>query len=95
MIDLYNNKYSRKELKDNIYAVKLIDIVKTQIIDATFAVRYILNKKYQLYNDDKISVNILLKYQTHLSLDEIIREQEKYDSDDDSIDDFLIFSERN
>jgi hypothetical protein len=28
MIDLYNNKYDRQTLKDNIYAVKLIDILK-------------------------------------------------------------------
>jgi len=41
MLDLYNNKYDRKTLKDNIYAVKLIDILKTQTIDVTFAVRYI------------------------------------------------------
>ena len=32
MIDLYNNKFDRKTLKDNIYAVKLIDILKTQTI---------------------------------------------------------------
>ena len=32
MLDLYNNKYDRVTLKQNIYAVKLIDILKTQIL---------------------------------------------------------------
>lgn len=94
MLDLYNKIYSRKELKDNIYAVKLIDIVKTQKLDATFAVRYILNKKYHLHKDDKISIEILLKYQTHISLKDIIDEQKIYDSDDDSIDDFYTVAKR-
>ena len=35
MLDLYNNKYDRKTLKDNIYALKLIDILKTQTLDVT------------------------------------------------------------
>ena len=52
MLDLYNNKYNRHDLKENIYAVKLIDILKTQKIDVIFAVRYILNVKYQLHHDD-------------------------------------------
>lgn len=94
MLDLYNKQYSRKELKDNIYAVKLIDIVKTQNIDPTFAVRYILNKKYHLHKDDNISIDILLKYQPHISLKDIIEEQKIYDSDDDSIEDFSSVAER-
>ena len=48
MLDLYNNKYDRQTLKENIYALNFIDILKTQTIDVTFAVRYILNPKYQL-----------------------------------------------
>lgn len=56
MLDLYNNKYDRETLKANIFAVKLIDILKTQKLDLTFVVRYILQKKYWLvrgrfYND--------------------------------------------
>ena len=46
MLDLYNNKYDRETLKKNIYAVKLIDILKTQIIDVSFAVRYLLNYSF-------------------------------------------------
>jgi hypothetical protein len=29
MLDLYNNKYDRKTLKEYIYAVRLVDILKT------------------------------------------------------------------
>ena len=33
MLDLYNNKYDRKTLKDNIYALKLIDILKILLVN--------------------------------------------------------------
>ena len=45
-IDLYKNKYDRETLKKYIYAVKLIDILKTQTLDVSFVVKYILNSKY-------------------------------------------------
>jgi hypothetical protein len=95
MLDLYNNKYDRKTLKDNIYAVKLIDILKTQKIDVTFAVRYILNAKYQLNDDDiGITAPTVLKYQTHISYDELQKALFNYDSDDDSVDDFETVANR-
>ena len=50
---LYNNKYDRQTLKENIYAVKLIDILKTQELDITFIVRYILSDLYQFNEEDK------------------------------------------
>jgi uncharacterized membrane protein len=89
MLDLYNNKYNRQTLKNNIYAVNLIDILKTQHLDITFVVRYILNNKYQLTKEEEeITVDTVLKYQKHLSLQKLIVEINKYDKDDDSIDDF-------
>jgi hypothetical protein len=88
MLDLYNNKYDRLTLKNNIYAVKLIDILKTQMIDISFAVRYILNKKYQLHEDDKLTIYDVLQYQPHISFDGLVKYFNNYDSDDDSIDDF-------
>jgi hypothetical protein len=95
MLDLYNNKYDRKTLKYNIYAVKLIDILKTQKIDVTFAVRYILNAKYQLNDDDiGITAPTVLKYQTHISYDELQKALFNYDSDDDSVDDFETVANR-
>jgi hypothetical protein len=92
MLDLYNNKYDRNTLKKNIYAIKLIDILKTQTIDVNFAVRYILNKKYQLHKEDDITAPLVLKYQPHIKYDELQRAILEYDSDDDSIENFEIIS---
>jgi len=95
MIDLHNNKYDRKTLKEYIYAVKLLDIVKTQNIDVTFAVRYILNKKYQFNFEDKfINFDTILKYQTHISYAELYKTYIEYNTDDDSVDDFETVSNR-
>lgn len=95
MLDLYNNKYDRQTLKDNIYAVKLIDILKTQHIDVTFAVRYLLNDKYYLnVNDEKITSTMVLFYQPHISKKVLFNEILRYDSDDDSVDDFETVSNR-
>jgi len=95
MVDLYNNKYSRQTLKDNIYAVKLIDILKTQTLDVTFVVRYILNTNYQFSVEDKaITIETVLKYQPHLSGPQISIALNLYDDDDDSVDDFETVSKK-
>jgi hypothetical protein len=94
MLDLYNNKYDRETLKNNIYAVKLIDILKTQKIDISFAICYILNEKYQLIKDDIITKDIVLKYQHHISSKELEKAILNYDYDNDSIDDFETVSNR-
>jgi hypothetical protein len=94
MQDLYNNKYDRKTLKENIYALKLIDILKTQTIDVTFAARYILNKKYQIHDDDNLTAPDVLKYQTHITYEQLQKTVLDYDSDDDSVDDFETISNR-
>jgi len=94
-IDLYNNKYDRQTLKDNIYALKLIDILKTQILDETFIVRYILNSNYRLHeDDDKIDLGIVLELQPHISEKLIAKEFLNYNSDDDSVTDFESFSNK-
>lgn len=94
MLDLYNNKYDRKTLKENIYAVKLVDILKTQTIDINFAVRYILNKKYQLHEDDNLNAPDVLKYQPHITYKQLQEALSDYDSDDDSVDDFETVANR-
>ena len=94
MIDLYNNKYDMKILKENIYAVKLIDILKTQKIDVNFAVKYLLNKKYQIHEDDNITSYVVLKHQPHINYKELQNALNDYESDDDSIDDFETVANR-
>ena len=92
MLDLYNYKYDRQTLKDNIYSVKLIDIVKTQTIDVDFVVRYILNDKYQLHEDDCVTTEDILKYQPQIKYKDLQDAFFYLDSDDDSIDDFETVS---
>jgi hypothetical protein len=95
MLDLYNQKYGREDLKKYIYAVKLVDIVKTQTLDVTFVVRYILNKNYQLtIEDEKITLDFVLQYQPHLKQNEILAHLYMYTSDDDSVEDFESVSSR-
>ena len=93
MLDLYNNKYDRQTLKDNIYAISLIDILKTQNLDVTFVVRYILNKNYQINDKDNIiSVPVVLYFQQHIKYEELQIALNDYESDDDSIADFETVS---
>lgn len=95
MLDLYNNKYDRKFLKEHIYSVKLIDILKTQILDIKFIVRYILSDLYQLTEEDKtINVDVVIKYQPHINKNELLAELKVYDSDDDSVENFQTYSEK-
>lgn len=92
MLDLYNKKYDRETLKNNIYNVKLIDILKTQIIDISFAVRYLLNNKYQINNYDFITAPLIIKYQPHITYEQLQHAILEYESDDDSLFDFETVS---
>jgi hypothetical protein len=94
MLDLYNNKYSMQILKANIYAIKLIDILKTQTVDVSFAVRYILNQKYQLNEDDNLVSKDVLKYQKHITYEQLQKALQYYETDDDSDDNFETISKR-
>jgi hypothetical protein len=95
-MDLHNKKYDREILKNNIYMFNLIDILKTQKIDATFAVRYLLNSKYQLEENEKmITPKMILFYQPHINKVDLLDKMLSYDSDDDSIEDFETVSNKN
>ena len=96
MLDLYNKHYNRETLKKYIYSVRLIDILKTQKLDVSFIVRYILNTKYQLCEiDEYININTVLMYQKHINKQQILDALLEYNSDDDSIDDFETVSKKN
>ena len=94
MLDLYNKTYDIETLKKYIYAIKFIDILKTQKINASFAVHYILNKNYQLHEEDIINEETVLYYQPHISKLDLVIENINYtqDTDVDSVEDFETVS---
>jgi hypothetical protein len=95
MLDLYNNKYDRNTLKKHIYAANLMDILKTQTLDVSFIVRYILNRFYQLTDEDLcIDIETILKFQPHIQREQLITALKNYDLDDDSVEDFETYSKR-
>ncbi len=95
MLDLYNNKYDRQTLKENIYNLGMMDILKTQTLDLTFIVRYIMCDSYQLSDEDKsIKIDTVLQLQKHIQREELIKAINHYDSDDDSVEDFQSVSDK-
>jgi hypothetical protein len=95
MLDLYNNKYSRAQLKEYIFDVAMIDILKTQDLDCSFCVRYILNENYHfLSEDDNISIDDVVKYQPHISKTQLLLGLANYKRADDSVEDFESFALR-
>jgi len=72
-------------LKKYIYAIHLIDILKTQKIDSYFAVKYILNKNYQLTKEEEsITIETVLHYQPHISKNELTETYFTHYLEDDS-----------
>ena len=95
MQDLYNKQYDRQTLKDHIYAIDFFDLLRTQKIDATFAVRYLLNKKYDLEDKYKIlTPEIIGRLQPHIKIEDLRNEILNYESDDDSVTDFETVSNK-
>jgi hypothetical protein len=69
--DLYNTQFTYDQLKDNIYNLCLLDIVKTQVLDAEFCIKYILNSDFQLTPEEqKITIHDIKQYQHHISNEE-------------------------
>jgi hypothetical protein len=95
MLDLKNNQYDRQTLKEYIYAVSLIDILETQKLDVTFIVRYILQNKYQLTEEEeRITIEKVLECQPHIKKEELMKAIWDYDSDDDSIPSFDSYQDQ-
>jgi hypothetical protein len=59
---LCEKQYDRETLKNNIYLFNLCDILKTQKVDVTFAVRYLLNPKYHLEENEKTNERKILNF---------------------------------
>ena len=95
MLDLNNKKYDRQILKDNIYAIDFFDLLRTQKIDVTFAVRYLLNKKYDLEDKYKIlTPELVVRLQPHIKIEDLKNEILNYETDDDSVTDFETVSNK-
>jgi hypothetical protein len=95
MLDLFKNQYDLKILKENIYAVSLRDILKTQKLTSEFCVKYILNTNYQMCKEDEnITVQDVLKSQPHINKQQLLIDIINYTSDDDSYEDFESVSKR-
>jgi len=74
LFDLNLKKYSKRVLKENIYALDLITILNTQIINEKFAVNYILNKNFQLTEEEEnITIEYVLEKQPHLDKNKLFR----------------------
>jgi len=94
-MDLEKNKYSLEVLKQNIYLLNLVDILRTQRLTARFVVHYILNNIYQLKKEEQyITMEDVIKYQSHITMSSLINEQLLYESDADSIEDFEEVSKK-
>ena len=88
-IDVKIKQYDRETLKKHIYQLNLWDILKTQKIDVTFAVRYILNPNYQLtQSEQSIDIKDVLFFQPHIDKKSLEIEMMLYDSGDDSVSTF-------
>lgn len=65
--DLYKNQYDYETLKANIYAVSLMDVLKTQKLTADFCAKYILNEAFQFLEQEQcITIDMIKKYQPHI-----------------------------
>jgi hypothetical protein len=73
MLDLFHHQYPIKILIENIYAVSLIDLLKTQQLTEFFITNYILNSDYQLTEEEmQISIADVIKYQPHINMQNIL-----------------------
>lgn len=95
MLDLYDKKYDLETLKQHIYLLRLVDIVKTQTLTSEFIVKYILNPKYQLLpEEEKISIPFILEHQRQLTKNSLFRAMVSVEHEDDSLDDFEVYSNK-
>jgi len=72
-INLQKYQYSILALTWYIYALDLMEILKTQKLTEEFAVHYILNKDYQLTKEEeRITLADVLKWQPHLNFNKLL-----------------------
>lgn len=66
--DLYKQKYDISTLIENIYNLRSKTILMTQIVDAEFCAKYILNEDYYegFEEDYAVDFNYVLRKQPHI-----------------------------
>ncbi len=73
MVDL-KKMQSTETLIANVYALDLVEVLKTQRLDNFFIANYILNKDYQLTREEsEISMQDIAIYQKHADFMGILR----------------------
>ena len=71
--DLRKKQYPLQLLIQNVDYLSVSALVRWQHLDADFCKKYILNEEYQSVEEQyKIDVQYVLKYQPHLTYDELI-----------------------
>jgi hypothetical protein len=96
MLDLKNKKYDMKVLKENIYALHLVEVLETQHLTADFVLKYILNSKYQMTTEEEnISIMHVLLHQPHLINTNLLDDYSKGIKKVDSFEDFETFANKN
>jgi len=72
--DLYKNKYSLELLATNICKLRSRTILSTQIVDAEFCAKYILNDEfYEGFEEDYFcDFDYVLKKQPHISRSDLV-----------------------
>ena len=79
--DLYKNLYNYEMLKEHVYVVSLLDIVKSQKLSAEFCVKYILNENFQFTKEEQsITIDTVLTYQPHITLLDLIATRNRSNS---------------
>lgn len=79
--DLYKNQYNYETLKEHVYVVSLLDIVKSQKLSAEFCVKYILNENFHFLEEEQsITVDTVLTYQLHITLLDLVTTRNRSNS---------------
>jgi len=78
--DLRNNKYSIKDLIENVHNLDSKTLLSTQYLDSNFCIKYILDMEIDSGDEDSyiFDINYILLFQKHLTKKELISCYQKY-----------------
>lgn len=102
--ELYASQHDYETLKILImtFSVSMLDILKTQRLCANFCIKYIMNERYHIFDEDKtITYTTIKLYQPHIEdaelTDALLKATNKLSRGQriDSIDDFETYMNKN